>query len=998
MATTPITPELIAAALPYIPPDLPYEEWTAVAMGIKHECPGDAGREMFISWCQTAQKYDPIDTRSKWAGISAAGGRTGATVLAMAKARGFDLAAWHRANTQAPALSPAQQRQADAERSRQRAANQAAELARKNAAQAAAAIEAAAQWQAASETGSSPYLERKAVQPHGLRFAPDGWLLVPLRDAGGELLNLQRIAPTPPEAGPDKLFLKGGRVTGLFHRLHSAAAPADSGSPVVLIAEGYATAASLHQATGYPVAMACHAGNLGAVARALRELHPAALIVVCGDDDQATQERTGSNPGRDKATAAARAVRGLAVFPEGLPAGASDFNDLHQAAGLDAVRATVAAAIDAHQATAATTAEPAPVATAAPLAKPSRKRPGTRQDQGNDNQGTSRNTSHDQAPATGHTLDRFHVDDDGVWHTPPGDDGGMPRKICGPLRVTGLARDGSDNQAALLLEFDTPYRSGRRWLMPLAMLAGDGAAFRSALLSQGFMTPTDAKRRGLLTEYLQSRTPAELVRHVPRVGWHGRCYVLPEETLGTNPAGDRVIFHSEAGIEARFSQRGTLAKWQHDLARLCIGNSRFAFAAATAFAGPLLAWASGMTGGGFQLIGPTSIGKTTAFLIAASVWGRGTESDPESYIQKWRGTSNGFEYLGEQHNDSTLILDEMGQIDPVEAGQVCYMMADGAGKSRAKAGGGLRQKPTWRTLLLSSGEVSLEQHMRTAGKAMKGGQEVRLIPIPAEVIPGSAAETNHEFDGGHALSGWVKQHAARCYGTAGRAWLEYLVANTEGLTAALRERMDAIETAIVSDRAAGQVQRGGRRFALVAAAGEMATDAGLTGWPAGEATRAARACYEAWIQSRGGSGSSEITSMLRQVRRFLEQHGEGRFTMWHRAADDHAPKTLNRAGFRRMINAEGEPIKTNSQFGSEYGDRMPATLGEGVSFEYFVLQETFKAEVCQGFDAQTVARVLRDHGCLHVETGRLTFSTELPGIGKNTRCYRITPGLFELDI
>jgi putative DNA primase/helicase len=84
--------------------------------------------------------------------------------------------------------------------------------------------------------------------------------------------------------------------------------------------------------------------------------------------------------------------------------------------------------------------------------------------------------------------------------------------------------------------------------------------------------------------------------------------------------------------------------------------------------------------------------------------------------------------------------------------------------------------------------------------------------------------------------------------------------------------------------------------------------------------------------------------MLRQVRRFLETHGEGRFSMWHRSADDHAPKTLMRAGVRRMLNADGEPIKTNSQHGAEFGDRMPAALGEGVSFEYFILAETFKAK------------------------------------------------------
>ena len=210
--------------------------------------------------------------------------------------------------------------------------------------------------------------------------------------------------------------------------------------------------------------------------------------------------------------------------------------------------------------------------------------------------------------------------------------------------------------------------------------------------------------------------------------------------------------------------------------------------------------------------------------------------------------------------------------------------------------------------------------------------------------------------------------------------------------------MDAIEAAIVPDSAVGQVKRGGRRFALVAAAGEMATEAGLTGWPAGEATRAAKACFDAWIASRGGTGSSEVTSMLRQVRRFLETHGDGRFAMWHRGADDHAPKTLQRAGVRRMLGEDGEPIKTNSQHGAEFGDRMPAAIGEGVSFEYFVLAESFRTDICQGFDYQAVCRVLLEYRCLAPDKGRpFDCKPRLPGIGKAI-CYRITPAIFDLDL
>ena len=337
-------------------------------------------------------------------------------------------------------------------------------------------------------------------------------------------------------------------------------------------------------------------------------------------------------------------------------------------------------------------------------------------------------------------------------------------------------------------------------------------------------------------------------------------------------------------------------------------------------------------------------------------------------------------------------------MDAEDAGNAAYMLADGMGKTRGKRAGGLRPKPTWRLLFLSSGELTLAQHLETVGKKMKGGQEVRLIPLPTEVKEGSALETFHEFATGHELAGWVQHNAARCYGTAGRAWLEYQVDHIEGLAAALRDHMDAIEESIVRVGASGQVKRGGRRFALIAAAGEMATAAGLTGWPAGEATRAAHTCFNAWLSLRGGSGSSEKTNMLRQVRGFLKAHGDGRFAMWHRGSDDHAPKTLQRAGVRRMLNEDGEPIKTNSQHVAEFGDRMPAAVGEEVSYEYYVLAGTVINAVCKGLDVRAVCALLLEHGCLTVkELGRYNIKTKLPGIS-SARCHLITSAIFDLDL
>ena len=159
----------------------------------------------------------------------------------------------------------------------------------------------------------------------------DGRLLVPVRDRAGEWLSLQRIS-----ADGEKRFLPGGRVSGGYYAIGKARG-------TVCIAEGFATAATIHEATGHPVAVAFNCGNLEAVARALREKLPKARLILCADDDA----RTDGNPGLTKATEAARAVGGLLAVPDfgaDRPEKATDFNDLAQHRGADAVKACIASA------------------------------------------------------------------------------------------------------------------------------------------------------------------------------------------------------------------------------------------------------------------------------------------------------------------------------------------------------------------------------------------------------------------------------------------------------------------------------------------------------------------------------------------------------------------------------------------------------------------------------------------------------------------------------
>lgn len=174
----------------------------------------------------------------------------------------------------------------------------------------------------ASMSGSHPYLERKQVLAFGLHFLV-GELLVPVRDFEGLTWGYERIL-----TNGKKLFLPQQRVEGCFHRIVGD-------DRRVFIAEGYATAATVHMATAHTVLCAYHAGNLKEVARQASIHCPKAEVVIVGDDDQ----WTAGNPGRAKAELAAAACGGKVVFPvfESTGSRPTDFNDLHCQEGIEAV-------------------------------------------------------------------------------------------------------------------------------------------------------------------------------------------------------------------------------------------------------------------------------------------------------------------------------------------------------------------------------------------------------------------------------------------------------------------------------------------------------------------------------------------------------------------------------------------------------------------------------------------------------------------------------------
>jgi putative DNA primase/helicase len=180
-------------------------------------------------------------------------------------------------------------------------------------------------------TDEHPYLRSHGVRAHGLRIYRgdlvlrdvrcDGALVIPLRDGSGELQSLQFVA-----ADGDKRYLPGASTRGIYHALGAA-------GDTLVIVEGWATGAAVHEATGLPVRCAMSARNLPAVAKLLRARAPHACIIIAADNDE-------SGTGQRAAEEAARAVGAAVAWPPS----AGDWCDVRRSKGDAAVRAGIEAA------------------------------------------------------------------------------------------------------------------------------------------------------------------------------------------------------------------------------------------------------------------------------------------------------------------------------------------------------------------------------------------------------------------------------------------------------------------------------------------------------------------------------------------------------------------------------------------------------------------------------------------------------------------------------
>ena len=528
---------------------------------------------------------------------------------------------------------------------------------------------------------------------------------------------------------------------------------------------------------------------------------------------------------------------------------------------------------------------------------------------------------------------RFQCDDQGVW-VEIGNNKAV--RISPLLTVAARTENTNGDGCGKLVTFNDWGGRARKCIIPVDQLLGDNQEAVQKLASMGFQPDPDVKSLRLLRRYIYEANPDRIVKCVQRVGWHEDVFVFPDVSIGHS--AQEYLFDSDAGAH-RYRCAGTIAEWQEHVSRFCRGNSRLLFVVSCAFAAPLLDLVKS-EGFGIHLRGNSSIGKTTALLVAGSVLGGDGKT---GFLETWNATANGMETRAALYNDMMLPLDEISQAPDREIGDLVYVLANGNGKGRATRSISLRPSIQFRVLFLSTGERRLSEIMAAAGKQIKGGQEARLVEIEADAGAGyKLFEDLHGHGSADRFSVELKHAAHTFYGTAIREFLSRVAEHRNDFAERLVQRRREFVLATVprgAGEVSGEVSRVAALFGIIAAAGELATEMSITRWKQGEAWTSAVRLFEGWITTRGGVGVHDVMAGIRSVIAFL-QSNRGRFQDVDRGKE--ASPIHNRAGFREL--EEDQPI-------------------------HYVFANVFEDEICKGYDHRAVLRKMNELKYLVEQTG-----------------------------
>lgn len=504
-----------------------------------------------------------------------------------------------------------------------------------------------------------------------------------------------------------------------------------------------------------------------------------------------------------------------------------------------------------------------------------------------------------------------------------------PIKISDYLRVVGIGQDENES-AYIVIEYRNKFTHHTKTTAIKQAEIGTHQGW-CTLQDMGIGIMGRRQFRERLADYLQFAKNKTQYQILHTTGWKGESYFLPSGEVITpdNAECPKIIYMGDTKKANEYRASGTLDDWREHIARYAVGNSRLMLVLGTAFSAPLLR-ALNMENGGFHLFGDSRDGKSTTAHIGLSVWG-----SRESKVS-WNATALAIINSAYARNDCFMVLDEIGeQKDTRIVAQASYSLGNGQNKGQAHKDGGNRANINFKTLFFSTGEKPLDTYIKNGDpKLWNAGQAVRLASIPADAKKGYGVfDTIHHFETSWDFAEYLNESTAQFYGTAGRAWIHALQ-NDPNHADSLRQYMADFQ-AQLPPNLNGQIRTVGKRFALVYASLELASQYGITGFQAQASLAPLLQCFHAWLE-RNGTEKSETQQIIEQARDFFDAYADGmRFVNYEWAKEQAytgATTAHNHAGYKFKVHHN--------------------------KIEFWVISKVFKNEIAQGFEVAKVVDIL----------------------------------------
>ncbi|MDN6109043.1 MAG: DUF927 domain-containing protein [Enterobacterales bacterium] len=681
--------------------------------------------------------------------------------------------------------------------------------------------------------GESPYLQSKGLEGFTFSILPDGGLLLPLRDESGEVVAAQTISPSG-----EKRLIAGSAKKGSFYTINAVETP-----PYILIAEGLATALSVHLMRPDALTVAAiDAGNLLPVAQVLRVSHPDAQIIIAADNDLAEGAK---NVGIEHAEKAALAVAGWVSAPP--TDKKADWDDYRQQHGLEAAAKAFASAL--YQPQADIQSEP-----------------------------TKGHKENDLKPYVDKRREGLY------WIEPKLDNSTneileKESWLSTLVNVVGVGED--DAERYLILAW-TPEGTDKERIEAIPLRDIGEKEGWARMKSGGMLITAKSGLRSLLADHLQRSGNRELWSIANATGWQYGAYIMPDASIIGRPERP-VLFNGRSAAAKGYCVKGTVESWKGSVAKLAYRNPSMMLGIACALSAPLIGLA-GADGFGVHLFGGSSAGKTTTANAASSVYG-----EPDALKLTWYSTALGLVNEAAAHNDGFMPLDEIGQGGNRRAvAESAYALFNGVGKIQGAKEGGNRDLKRWRAMAFSTGEIDLESYIRADGGKINAGQLVRLLNVPI-----SKATEFHGYADGKAHADAMKDGYQNNFGAIGRKWIAYLAEHRDQAVKVVRDS-ERRWLSLLPPEASEQVRRVASRFAILDAALCLSSD--LTGWDESVSHDALLHSFNAWV-SEFGMGNREAKAWVEQATAFLQQFGLSRYLPY----PDSDPRDLpikNLAGYR----------------------------------------------------------------------------------------------------